>query len=349
MSKNIQQSISTLVQQVKENAEKRTDIFIANTHLSKGLLVQGRVGEYRFDFDEPEALGGTNQAPNPVEYLLASLGSCQTIVYRILALGHRVPFDNLKVLLKGNLDLRGFLGIDSNVRPGFYKIEAKTLVTSDEEKEKIERLYENVKRYCPVYDILANEVPVAGNLIITPSSYKEHEEVSSIKEGISQLIEHVKANPEAALSSFETEVILEDRLTNLAKTGNFSFKIDKEESYGGHESAPNPLEYLLASLGACQSIVYKVLAALKGIVLDEVNIQIKGTLDVRGLLAIDDEVRPGYQKIEYTTELVSNEDPEVLKQLAQEVESLCPVLDNILNKTEVIAEQIIQTVEAEIV
>ncbi|MCO5247588.1 MAG: OsmC family protein [Chitinophagales bacterium] len=349
MSKNIQDSITTLVKTVKENPEKRTDIFVAETHLSEGLFVKASIGQHQFNFDEPAVLGGTDLAPNPVEYLLATLGTCQTIVYRILALGHKIPFEDLQVKLKGHLDLRGFLAIDSNVRPGFNKVEAETIVKTEEDEEKVNRLYDTVKRYCPVLDILSNEIEVAGKLIVTPSDYKEHEDVSKIKDGLQQLIGQIKANPEIAASVFETDVFLKEKLTNEVKARSFSFKVDKETTYGGLESAPNPLEYLLAALGACQSIVYKALAALKGIRIDEVNIVVTGYLDVRGLLAIDDNVRPGYQKIEYVTELVSNESPEVLERLSKQVEALCPVLDNIVNPVEVVAKHVIVPTEAAVV
>lgn len=345
MSKNIQTSIKALVDNVKSDPKNQIDVFVAKTQLTEGLLVKANVGNREFFFDEPTVLGGQDKAPNPVEYLLATLGTCQTIVYRILALGHNIPFEDLQVKLKGHLDLHGFLGLDSKVRPGFHKIEAETLVKSNVGTGKINRLYDNVKRYCPVYDILANEVEVLGELTITPSNYQEHEDLADIKNSLLDLIGQTKANPEIAQSVFEADVQLKDRLTNEVTTRDFSFIVDKEATYGGAESAPNPLEYLLASLGACQSIVYKALAALKGIQIDEVNITVTGYLDVRGLLAIDDQVRPGYQKIEYVTELVSNEKPETLKRLSQQVEALCPVLDNIVNPVEVEAIHIVSPIE----
>src|SRR6516162_1826890 len=50
-------------------------------------------GGHKFTVDEPEALGGSNVAANPVEYALAALGSCQAITYRVWAaqLGRRRP------------------------------------------------------------------------------------------------------------------------------------------------------------------------------------------------------------------------------------------------------------------
>jgi uncharacterized OsmC-like protein len=44
-----------------------------------------RTGAHTFKVDEPAALGGSDIAANPVQYALASLGSCQAITYRFWA------------------------------------------------------------------------------------------------------------------------------------------------------------------------------------------------------------------------------------------------------------------------
>src|ERR1700675_222195 len=69
-----------------------------------------RTGAHTFKVDEPPALGGADIAANPVQYALASLGSCQAITYQLWAAQLGIPFDRLTVRVEGDLDIRGFFG-----------------------------------------------------------------------------------------------------------------------------------------------------------------------------------------------------------------------------------------------
>ena len=52
-----------------------------------------RTGAHSFKADEPRSLGGGGVAANPMQYALASLGSCQAITYRIWAAHLGVTLD----------------------------------------------------------------------------------------------------------------------------------------------------------------------------------------------------------------------------------------------------------------
>src|ERR1700678_3320387 len=67
-----------------------------------------RTGAHTFKVDEPPALGGADVAANPVQYALASLGSCQAITYRFWAAQLGISFEKLTVRVEGDLDIRGF-------------------------------------------------------------------------------------------------------------------------------------------------------------------------------------------------------------------------------------------------
>jgi len=73
---------------------------------------------YTFTVDEPAKLGGGGAAPNPVQYALTSLGSCQAITYRFWAEHLGISLDKLTVRVEGDLGIRGFSGFNDSVRPG---------------------------------------------------------------------------------------------------------------------------------------------------------------------------------------------------------------------------------------
>jgi uncharacterized OsmC-like protein len=119
-----------------------------------------RTGAHTFKVDEPPALGGEDVAANPVQYALASLGSCQAITYRFWAAQLGISFDKLTVRVEGDLNIRGFFGFDDTVRPGFTAVRVEVTVTGPESAERYAELAAAVDEHCPVLDLFKNPVPV---------------------------------------------------------------------------------------------------------------------------------------------------------------------------------------------
>lgn len=122
--------------------------------------VSVQAGAHSYTIDEPAGLGGTDKGANPVEHLLGALGACQVITFQVWADKLGIAVDGVDIALTGELDLRGFFGIDPDVRPGFSSIEVAVQITGPETQERYEELVETVERHCPVLDSLGNQVPV---------------------------------------------------------------------------------------------------------------------------------------------------------------------------------------------
>ena len=125
-----------------------------------------KIRDHEITIDEPEAIGGSDEGPNPVELILAALGSCQEITYRAYAAALGISINNISVEMEGDIDFRGFFGVDDNIRPGFEKIRARVKIESDAPESDIERLRKTVNSHCPVLDILSNKVSVDLDLIV---------------------------------------------------------------------------------------------------------------------------------------------------------------------------------------
>lgn len=134
--------------------------FQARSQLADGFRSNVAIRQFSVAVDEPPALAGQDTAPNPVEYILAALGSCQEITYRLYADALGIPLNSVSVQLSGEIDLRGFFNVDPKVRPGFQRIDADVFIDSPAPETDIVRLKETVDRHCPVLDILRNPTPV---------------------------------------------------------------------------------------------------------------------------------------------------------------------------------------------
>ena len=115
-----------------------------------------RTEPFVLDADEPPVLLGEDQGANPVEFVLHALASCLTtsMVYHAAARG--IKIDSVESRLEGDLDLRGFLGLSKDVRPGYQNLRVHFSVKSDAPAETLREL----TKHSPVFDIVSNPVPV---------------------------------------------------------------------------------------------------------------------------------------------------------------------------------------------
>jgi uncharacterized OsmC-like protein len=117
-----------------------------------------------FDADEPPVLLGEDQGANPVEYALTALAACVTtaLVYHAAARG--IHLEEVESRLEGDLDLRGFLGMDDNVRRGYEGVRITFKIKADAPEEELEEICKLGPTYSPVFDIFTNPVPVSVQL-----------------------------------------------------------------------------------------------------------------------------------------------------------------------------------------
>jgi uncharacterized OsmC-like protein len=114
--------------------------------------------------DEPPVLLGGNAAPNAVEAVLHALASCLAVGMAYNAAAQGIHLESLEFDLEGDLDLRAFLGLTDEVRPGYESVRLVYRVKSDAPREKIVALCDHVQKTSPVLDILCNPVPVTVQL-----------------------------------------------------------------------------------------------------------------------------------------------------------------------------------------
>ena len=108
-----------------------------------------------------------------------------------------------------------------------------------------------------------------------------------------------------------------------AKARGFEFCSDEPREGGGENKAPRPLEYFLGGFAFCQQAQYAKYAALRGLEITDLRIDVRGYVDQRGILGIE-EVPPGFQRIDYVVKIESPEPPALILNLVTTVEAVCP-------------------------
>lgn len=161
----LNEAISGVAKAITKNPANAAASFTVNSTLNEGFRSQINARNFEFISDEPETLGGENEGPNPVEYVLGALAACQEIAIKAHAGQLGIELKSVKVNVTGDLDLHGFLAL-SDARPGFTNVKYDTTIETDEtDPAKLEQLKTRSLENCPVLDIIQNPVPVSGEVI----------------------------------------------------------------------------------------------------------------------------------------------------------------------------------------
>jgi uncharacterized OsmC-like protein len=156
--------IDSTADAVAQDSGNAAAVFRASGSLTTGVATEVTAGRHTFVVDEPPALGGEDAAPNPVEFALASLLSCQVVTYRFWAERLGVAVDSIDVSAEGDLDVRGIFGLHDAVRPGFGDVRLAVRIAGPEPEERYRELKAAVDAHCPVLDLFANPTRVTTAL-----------------------------------------------------------------------------------------------------------------------------------------------------------------------------------------
>ena len=119
---------------------------------------------FSIDVDEPFELLGENTAPNPQEMLMTALNACVMIGYVVGAARRGVKLSSLEIETLGELDLRGFLGLDPAVKPGYDKLRYVVRIKGDGTPAQFREIHEAVVSTSPNYLNLSQPVPIEARL-----------------------------------------------------------------------------------------------------------------------------------------------------------------------------------------
>ena len=139
----------------------------SDAHVSSCMVGGKRLDrDFTIRVDEPEALCGTNRYANPQEYLLAALNACMIVGYTAGCAMEGVELEELRIETEGNIDLRGFLGLDATVPAGYDELRYTVHVRGNGTPEQFEKIHRNVMATSPNYFNLARAIPLKARLVI---------------------------------------------------------------------------------------------------------------------------------------------------------------------------------------
>lgn len=153
-------AVGQLVEAIQGDATKAQTTWAAHVQWNGSFASEARIRNFSpVASDEPATLGGGDTAPNPVEQLLGALGNCLAVGYAANATTAGIELKDLRIDLKGDLDLHVFLGLTEG-HAGFESITARVTLESDAPREQLDELHAKVRASSPVGHTLGNADPV---------------------------------------------------------------------------------------------------------------------------------------------------------------------------------------------
>jgi uncharacterized OsmC-like protein len=118
----------------------------------------------------------------------------------------------------------------------------------------------------------------------------------------------------------------------------FAFDADHPEIFASEDNGATPVEYVLVGLTSCLTAGIAAVAQNRGIQLRSVTATIEGSMDVQGILGIDQDVRNGFDGIKVKYQIDADATPDEIKALVAQSQKRSAVFDIITNPTVVSVE-----------
>jgi uncharacterized OsmC-like protein len=150
-------------------------------------------------------------------------------------------------------------------------------------------------------------------------------------EKLMKVVETVKQNWETGRTVWKASTTWKGGFKVHTCSREFSLTADEPEMLCGTNTAANPVEMVLQAYGACLSIGYAMNAAVRGIRLDDIRIDLEGEIDLPGFLGLEPPEKlhmdklPGFKTITAKVKIKADADTKTLQDLHKHVVATSPV------------------------
>lgn len=174
------ENIENLIGAIRDNRDLAKIRFVGNsrwlggtrseTHISElfagGQNIAASDRKFTLTVDEPPELGGTDTAPNPVEYLAASLCGCLTAGIATNAALFETDLEQIDIHIEADVDIIGLLGLDRSVSTGCTEIRYTVRIKGPASHEKLVCSKETIDRKSPIRNSLKHTMKIITDVII---------------------------------------------------------------------------------------------------------------------------------------------------------------------------------------
>jgi uncharacterized OsmC-like protein len=118
----------------------------------EGVRTDVRIRKFNLVLDEPVDEGGTDSGANPMEYVLAGLAGCASVMLRVIAQEQGLEYDSATFDIRGTLDLRGLEGVPGVCR--HFETITGTVRVGTPDADRLKSVADAIENRCPVFNLL---------------------------------------------------------------------------------------------------------------------------------------------------------------------------------------------------
>jgi len=142
----------------------------------------------------------------------------------------------------------------------------------------------------------------------------------------------------ATMKKLEVGAKLVENFKFESQIRNHRIIIDQPPKAGGKDEGPSPLEYMCLSLAACVVTVGQIIAKQKRIKLRDIEAKVEAELDSDVFMGKGKEHRAGFLSLKVITKIDADMSLEEKKAFLEEIDSRCPISENLQHTTPVTLE-----------
>ncbi|WP_416052534.1 OsmC family protein [Cupriavidus basilensis] len=143
-----------LKEKYREHPEAALITLRASSRLGEGVTCHVETGKAMVEAGLHPATGGTGLSACSGDMLLEALAACAGVTLNAVATALGIALRDARVLVEGDLDFRGTLGVSKDAAVGLRAIRMRFELDTDAQADQIESLLRLTERYCVVYQTL---------------------------------------------------------------------------------------------------------------------------------------------------------------------------------------------------
>ncbi|HEX9854842.1 MAG TPA: OsmC family protein [Acidimicrobiia bacterium] len=144
-------------------------------------------------------------------------------------------------------------------------------------------------------------------------------------EAVGGLAQAIVESPITAATTWKATVEWDGGFRSVARIRDFApIPSDEPPALGGTDTAPNPVEQVIAALGNCLAVGYAAGASAAGIEIKDLRIDLEGDLDLHAFLGLRDG-HAGYDDLRVSVHLDTDADRAAVEALHAKVVGTSPV------------------------
>ena len=143
-----------LKEKYREHPEAALITLRASSRLGEGVTCRVETGKALVEAGLHPATGGTGLSACSGDMLLEALAACAGVTLNAVATALGIVLRDARVLVEGDLDVRGTLGVSKDAAVGLRAIRMRFELDTDAQADQIESLLRLTERYCVVYQTL---------------------------------------------------------------------------------------------------------------------------------------------------------------------------------------------------